>query len=37
MTQQKQFDVNLLRVFLTVCRTGSYTLAAEELDLTSPR
>ncbi|ABZ77551.1 transcriptional regulator, LysR family [Shewanella halifaxensis HAW-EB4] len=36
MTQQKQFDVNLLRVFLAVCRTGSYTLAAEELDLTQP-
>ncbi|QFU23701.1 LysR family transcriptional regulator [Shewanella eurypsychrophilus] len=36
MAQNKQFDVNLLRVFLTVCRTGSYTLAAEELDLTQP-
>lgn len=36
MTQHKQFDVNLLRVFLAVCRTGSYTLAAEELDLTQP-
>ncbi|WP_394388251.1 LysR family transcriptional regulator [Shewanella woodyi] len=36
MTQQKQFDINLLRVFLAVCRTGSYTLAAEELDLTQP-
>ncbi|MBE7215119.1 LysR family transcriptional regulator [Shewanella benthica] len=36
MAQHKQFDVNLLRVFLAVCRTGSYTLAAEELDLTQP-
>ena len=36
MAQNKQFDVNLLRVFLAVCRTGSYTLAAEELDLTQP-
>ncbi|RTR39232.1 LysR family transcriptional regulator [Shewanella canadensis] len=36
MAQHKQFDVNLLRVFLAVCRTGSYTLAADELDLTQP-
>ncbi|ABV37786.1 transcriptional regulator, LysR family [Shewanella sediminis HAW-EB3] len=36
MTLHKQFDVNLLRVFLAVCRTGSYTLAADELDLTQP-
>ncbi len=34
MTQQKQFDLNLLRVFTTVCRTASFSRAAEELDLT---
>ncbi len=34
MPQNKQFDLNLLRVFLVVCRRGSFTLAAEELDLT---
>lgn len=36
MAPHKQFDVNLLRVFLAVCRTGSYTLAADELELTQP-
>jgi len=34
MPQNKHFDLNLLRVFLVVCRRGSFTLAAEELDLT---
>ncbi|RTR39379.1 LysR family transcriptional regulator [Shewanella canadensis] len=34
MSQQKQFDLNLLRVFATVCRTASFSRAAEELDLT---
>ena len=34
MAQQKQFDLNLLRVFTTVCRTASFSRAAEELDLT---
>ncbi|BAJ01181.1 LysR family transcriptional regulator [Shewanella violacea] len=34
MPQQKQFDLNLLRVFVTVCRTASFSRAAEELDLT---
>lgn len=34
MPQQKHFDLNLLRVFITVCRAGSFSKAAEELDLT---
>ncbi|MGF1696050.1 LysR family transcriptional regulator [Vibrio kyushuensis] len=34
MPQNKHFDLNLLRVFVAVCRTGSFTKAAEELDLT---
>lgn len=34
MPQQKKFDLNLLRVFTTVCRTASFSRAAEELDLT---
>ncbi|WP_299787586.1 LysR family transcriptional regulator [uncultured Shewanella sp.] len=34
MPQNRQFDLNLLRVFLVVCRRGSFTLAAQELDLT---
>ncbi|CAH0991113.1 HTH-type transcriptional regulator LeuO [Sinobacterium norvegicum] len=33
MAQDKHVDLNLLRVFMTVCRTGSITLAAEELNL----
>lgn len=34
MPKQKDFDMNLLRVFVSVCQTGSFTKAAEELDLT---
>ncbi|MGR5236014.1 LysR family transcriptional regulator [Vibrio alfacsensis] len=34
MSKQKDFDMNLLRVFVSVCQTGSFTKAAEELDLT---
>jgi DNA-binding transcriptional LysR family regulator len=34
MAQKKNFDANLIRVFLAVYRTGSVTKAAEELDLT---
>ncbi|WP_394200358.1 LysR family transcriptional regulator [Shewanella waksmanii] len=34
MPQLKQFDLNLLRVFTVVCRTGSFSQAAEELSLT---
>lgn len=34
MPQQKHFDLNLLRVFATVCRTASFSRAAEDLDLT---
>ncbi|WP_028774516.1 LysR family transcriptional regulator [Shewanella waksmanii] len=34
MPQLKQFDLNLLRVFTVVCRTGSFSRAAEELSLT---
>ncbi|EAS45264.1 LysR family transcriptional regulator [Photobacterium profundum] len=34
MSQNKHFDLNLLRVFLSVYNTCSFTKAAEELDLT---
>ena len=34
MAHSKHFDLNLLRVFMAVCRTKSFTKAAEELDLT---
>ncbi|MGN2613934.1 LysR family transcriptional regulator [Aliivibrio fischeri] len=34
MSKQKDFDMNLLRVFVSVCQTGSFTKASEELDLT---
>jgi DNA-binding transcriptional LysR family regulator len=34
MANTKQFDMNLLRVFDAVCHRGSFTLAAEELELT---
>lgn len=34
MANAKQFDMNLLRVFNVVCHRGSFTLAAEELELT---
>ncbi|WP_026971625.1 LysR family transcriptional regulator [Aliagarivorans marinus] len=34
MPQNRHFDLNLLRVFDAVYRTGSFTMAAEELDLT---
>ncbi len=34
MSKQKDFDMNLLRVFVSVCQTGSFTKAAEELELT---
>ena len=34
MAHSKHFDLNLLRIFMAVCRTQSFTKAAEELDLT---
>ncbi|MCG9747167.1 LysR family transcriptional regulator [Shewanella sp. Isolate8] len=34
MPQRKPLDLNLLRVFAVVCRTESFSKAAEELDLT---
>lgn len=34
MAHSKHFDLNLLRIFMAVCRTESFTKAAEELDLT---
>lgn len=33
MSKLKNIDLNLLRVFMTIYRTGSITLAAEELEL----
>lgn len=34
MPQNRHFDLNLLRVFISVCQQGSFTKAAEVLDLT---
>ncbi|WP_394243114.1 helix-turn-helix domain-containing protein [Vibrio astriarenae] len=34
MPKTNHFDLNLLRVFLNVYKTGSYSMSAEELDLT---
>lgn len=34
MPQNRHFDLNLLRVFISVCQLGSFTKAAEALDLT---